>query len=117
MKALTDYTEFISENVVKFHNLISNYENNKDKFKDEMKIFISELCRRAGETIDIEIDNLQLDTTVALIMQTTKLWMMFCEKYRLQYPDDPSYFDDWVIMDAFTSVYKKGFESKNETTE
>lgn len=117
MKALTDHTEFISKNVVKFHNLISDYENNEDRFKDEMRIFISELYRRAGETIDIEIDNLQLDTAVALIVQTSELWKMFCEAYRLQYPDDPLYFDDWIIIDAFASVYKKGFRSKNETTE
>lgn len=119
MKALADYDEFISDNIWKFHNLINDPENNRDRLAREIERFISELYNRAGECLDISIDtlndpNVKLETVVALFMRASDLWHMFCSKYKEAYPDDPPYFDKTTVLEAFEYVYKKGFANNED---
>lgn len=123
MRALTDYAEFISENVQKFHNLIGDYNNNdKEQLRKEVEAFASELYKLAGESIEINFNiindsNMKPETVVALFMQASELWHMFCTKYEMMYPNDPQYFNENAILLTFESSYKKGWLFKNEATE
>lgn len=121
MKALTDYAEFISDNVRKFHDLIRDYDdNNKEPLKKEVENFTSKLYNLAGESIGVNITddlNMEPETIVALFMQASELWRMFCAKYEKTYPTDPPYFCEDVILLAFESAYKKGWLFKNESSE
>lgn len=121
MKALIDHAEFISDNVWKFHNLIKDAENNKNRLRKEVENFTSEIFYRAGESIGVGPDvmddpNVKLETVVALFMRASDLWRMFCSKYKEEYPDDPPYFDETTVLETFEYVYKKGFAS-NEASE
>lgn len=121
MKSLSDNSEFISENIAKFHDLISNYENNEEEFGREVEDFIFEIFNRAGENIEVDIPvltdpNPKLETVVAVFIQASELWRMFCNKYKETYPEDPPYFDEGVILKEFESTYKKGL-IENEITE
>lgn len=121
MKALIDHVEFISDNARKFHNLIKDFENNKDRLVKESENFISEVFNRAGETLGIDIailddPNVKLETVVALFMQASELWYTFCSKYKNMYPDDPPYFDEATVLKAFERIYQRGF-TNNEISE
>lgn len=121
MKSLSDNSEFISENVVKFHDLISNYENNEEELSREAKDFIFEIFNRAGDSLGVNISvltdpNPKLETVVAVFMQASELWRMFCNKFKETYPEDPPYFDEAAILKGFESTYKEGL-IENEITE
>lgn len=121
MKALTDYTEFISDNVWKFHNLVKDSENNIDRLRKEVENFTSDLLNRAGNSLGISVDiindpNVKLETVAAFFMQASELWQMFCSKYKEMYPDDPPYFDETSVLKTFEYIYKKGF-ANNEIAE
>lgn len=121
MKSLSDHSEFISENIVKFHNLINDYENCEEELKKEIGNFTFEIFTRAVESIGVDVSvlidpNSKLETVVAVFMRTSELWQTFCNEYKEAYPDDPPYFDEAIILKEFESVYKKGL-IKNETTE
>lgn len=114
MKALTEYTDFIYNNVAKFHNLIKNEEVNNEELSNQVGTFVTELFSRAGESIGVSIDILdgldtKFETIIALFMQANELWYMFCEKYGMIYPDDPPYFYKNVIVETFKFTYGKGF--------
>lgn len=114
MKSLKEYTKFIIDNVSKFHNLIMEFTNDnisETKLNDEVALFSEELFRKAGESIDVDISTLepsQLETWVALFMQTSELWRMFCEDYYKIYPEDPKYFDECEVLKTFESLYREG---------
>lgn len=121
MKALADHTEFISDNVAKFHNLIKDFENNEDRLKNEVGNFTSDIFNRAGDSLGISVDilndpNVKLETVVAFFMQASELWRMFCRKYKEMYPDDPPYFEETTVLETFEYIYKKGF-ANNEASE
>lgn len=120
MKSLLDYSEFISENIVKFHNIINDYKNDEELEK-EVGDFTSEMFNRACESIGIDISIMtdpdpKMEIVVAIFMRASELWHMFCSKYKEMYPDDPLYFDEEIILKGFESTYKEGL-IKNEITE
>lgn len=114
MKALKEYTKFIIDNVSKFHNLIMEFSNDNTseiKLNDEVMLFSEELFKKAGESIDVDVSTLessQLETWVAVFMQASELWRVFCEDYYEIYPEDPKYFDECEVLKAFESLYRGG---------
>lgn len=120
MKALIDHAEFISDNVWKFHSLLKDHETNKEKLEKQVENFTSELYNRAGECIGVSTNilndpNIKSEIIVALFMQASELWRMFCKKYKETYPSDPPYFYEDEILKSFESAYKKGWLFNNES--
>lgn len=128
MKALNNYSDFISENVEKFHNLLTDCKANgillpqwvlknrrydkENEMKKHVENFSTELFNRAGESIDIPLNilnnsNVNIETIIALFMQAFELWKMFCQEYYKTYPNDPKYFDENSVLNSFEYFCKE----------
>lgn len=122
MMATNDHSEFISENVQKFHDLINSPELDTTILKDTIGRFYDELFIRASESNGydghiIYASTIEIDILAAIFMSAIDIYARFCDEYDKLYPDEVRYLGRDAVLRMFRNFIKGKVDDQDEIIE